>query len=166
MSAVRPHMAAIGITRVAGITGLDRIGIPVYMASRPNSRSVAVSQGKGLTVEAARVSALMEAVESWHVEQPLSQIIRGSERQLRSSSPLAGVQLPLCQGSAFHEDLEINWVRATALRDDSDCLVPFELIHIDFTVQALILCTVLALQLMALLAATVCWKHQFMHCAS
>jgi YcaO-like protein with predicted kinase domain len=134
MSAVCPHMATMGITRVAGITGLDRIGIPVYMASRPNSRSVAVSQGKGLTVEAARVSALMEAVESWHAEQPLSQIIRGSERQLRSSSPLAGVQLPLCQGSAFHEDLEIYWVPATALRDDSYCVVPFELVHTDFTV--------------------------------
>ena len=43
-------------------------GLPVFAAMRPNARSVTVSQGKGLTRDAARVSALMEAVESWHAE--------------------------------------------------------------------------------------------------
>ena len=38
----------MGITRVANITGLDVIGIPVAAAYRPNSRNIAVSQGKGL----------------------------------------------------------------------------------------------------------------------
>jgi YcaO-like protein with predicted kinase domain len=51
---VRPHMAAMGITRLADLTGLDRIGVPVFAAIRPNSRSVATSQGKGLTKDAAR----------------------------------------------------------------------------------------------------------------
>ena len=37
-----------GITRLADVTGLDRIGIPVWMAVRPNSKTLAVSQGKGL----------------------------------------------------------------------------------------------------------------------
>jgi hypothetical protein len=32
------------ITRVANLTGLDSLGIPVGIVSRPNSRSVAVSQ--------------------------------------------------------------------------------------------------------------------------
>ena len=36
-----------GITRVANVTGLDHIGIPVVMVTRPNSRSISVSQGKG-----------------------------------------------------------------------------------------------------------------------
>ena len=52
-----------GITRLAEVTGLDRIGIPVWMAIRPNSRTLAVSQGKGLTDAAAQASALMEAAE-------------------------------------------------------------------------------------------------------
>jgi hypothetical protein len=38
----------MGITRVANVTGLDSVGIPVVMVCRPNSRSVAVSQGKGI----------------------------------------------------------------------------------------------------------------------
>ena len=63
---VRPLMAAMGITRLADLTGLDRIGVPVFAAVRPNARSVATSQGKGLAQDAARVGALMEAVESWH----------------------------------------------------------------------------------------------------
>jgi ribosomal protein S12 methylthiotransferase accessory factor len=55
--------SAIGVTRLADVTGLDRIGIPVFQAIRPLSRSLTVSQGKGLTPIAARVSALMEAIE-------------------------------------------------------------------------------------------------------
>src|SRR3954452_9878955 len=51
---VRPHMAAMGITRLADLTGLDRIGVPVFAAIRPNARSVASRQGKSLTEEAAR----------------------------------------------------------------------------------------------------------------
>lgn len=46
------HQQAMGITRLANVTGLDVIGIPVYMAVRPSSRSIAVSQGKGLDREA------------------------------------------------------------------------------------------------------------------
>ncbi|TGV60738.1 hypothetical protein EN803_38435, partial [Mesorhizobium sp. M2D.F.Ca.ET.160.01.1.1] len=45
---IRPHWARMGITRVANVTGLDRIGIPVVMVCRPNARSLAVSQGKGI----------------------------------------------------------------------------------------------------------------------
>src|SRR5204862_3502506 len=66
---VRPHAAAMGITRLGNVTGLDRIGIPVAVAVRPNSRSVSVSQGKGLDLEQAMASALMEAIEGFHAEE-------------------------------------------------------------------------------------------------
>ena len=51
-----PCSPRMGITRIANVTGLDRIGIPVVMVVRPNARSVAVSQGKGLTLAAAKAS--------------------------------------------------------------------------------------------------------------
>src|SRR5215470_16618299 len=69
LARVRPHMAAFGITRLGNITGLDRIGIPVAVAVRPNSRSVSVSQGKGLELPQAMASALMEACEGFHAEE-------------------------------------------------------------------------------------------------
>src|SRR3982075_4655057 len=69
LARVRPHAARIGITRIGNITGLDRIGIPVAVAVRPNSRSVSVSQGKGLELPQAMASALMEACEGFHAEE-------------------------------------------------------------------------------------------------
>ena len=63
-----PHLGRMGITRVANVTGLDRVGVPVVTAVRPNARSLAVSQGKGLTLAAAKVSAIMEAAELYHAE--------------------------------------------------------------------------------------------------
>src|SRR6476620_11197984 len=69
LARVRPQMARMGITRIGNITGLDRIGIPVAVAVRPNSRSVSVSQGKGLDLPQAMASALMEAAEGFHAEE-------------------------------------------------------------------------------------------------
>lgn len=42
------------ITRVAEVTHLDCIGIPVFVAVRPNAGSLAVSQGKGATPSSQR----------------------------------------------------------------------------------------------------------------
>ena len=65
---VRHVLPVMGITRVANVTGLDTIGIPVVMVCRPNSRSISVSQGKGCDISAAKASGLMESVESYHAE--------------------------------------------------------------------------------------------------
>ncbi len=68
LARLAPHLERMGITRVANVTGLDRVGVPVVTVVRPNARSLAVSQGKGLTLAAAKVSAIMEAVELHHAE--------------------------------------------------------------------------------------------------
>src|SRR5688572_1211993 len=60
---VRPRMRDYGITRVAELTGLDTIGMPVYMAIRPLATTIEVSQGKGMTPLLAWLSAVMEAIE-------------------------------------------------------------------------------------------------------
>jgi ribosomal protein S12 methylthiotransferase accessory factor len=55
----------IGVTRVAGITDLDRIGIPVITTIRPSAAEGAISiySGKGSTENQARISAMMESYE-------------------------------------------------------------------------------------------------------
>ena len=63
LAAIVPIAKSFGVTRLADVTGLDRIGIPVFQAIRPMAKSISVSQGKGVTRNAARVSALMEAIE-------------------------------------------------------------------------------------------------------
>ena len=52
-----------GVTRLVDITGLDCLGIPVYLAIRPRGRSMSVSAGKGITHIESKVSALMESIE-------------------------------------------------------------------------------------------------------
>lgn len=64
-----PLAPRIGLTRLADVTGLDSIGIPVVSAIRPMGRSLSTQQGKGRTLLAAKVSALMESIETWHGEE-------------------------------------------------------------------------------------------------
>src|SRR5262252_8690331 len=77
----RPLAPQMGITRLGNVTGLDRIGIPVAIAVRPNSRSVSVSQGKGLDLTQAMASALMEAIEGFHAEE-IGQVRHATYRDL------------------------------------------------------------------------------------
>ena len=63
MERLAPYLSSLGITRVANVTGLDYLGISVVMAVRPNSYNLSVYQGKGVTLDAARASAVMEAYE-------------------------------------------------------------------------------------------------------
>ena len=60
---LQPWLTTFGVTRVADVTWLDDLGIPVFQAIRPMSRSLALSQGKGITADLARISAIMETLE-------------------------------------------------------------------------------------------------------
>ncbi|MDV0446534.1 hypothetical protein MsAg5_03790 [Methanosarcinaceae archaeon Ag5] len=59
-----------GITRVADITKLDRLDIPVFSCIRPGAAygAISVYNGKGVTPIAARVSAIMEGLERYSAE--------------------------------------------------------------------------------------------------
>ena len=133
MARVAPIARQIGITRVGNVTGLDRIGIPVTVAVRPNSRSFSVSQGKGLLLSDALASATMEAVELFHGEHLREQAIVASYRQLsaatRAVSPasLCGTGLPL------PEQTEIAWLEGYDLLGGESCWVPWEVVHTDYT---------------------------------
>ena len=129
---LRPHLATMGITRLADLTGLDRIGVPVFAAIRPNSRSVATSQGKGLTRDAARAAALMEAAESWHAERPPGPL------QFEAASELSGPQtidldrLPRIVGREFDPERRILWSHGTDLVTGAARWLPYEIVHTDY----------------------------------
>lgn len=61
---------AVGVTRIARITGLDRTGVEVACAIRPGGHVLQVCNGKGETFEAAAIGALMEATELFYAEHP------------------------------------------------------------------------------------------------
>ncbi|HWR25792.1 MAG TPA: YcaO-related McrA-glycine thioamidation protein [Methanosarcina sp.] len=62
----------IGVTRIADITNLDRLSIPIFSAIRPSAARGAISiySGKGSTEQRARISAVMESFERCLAERP------------------------------------------------------------------------------------------------
>jgi YcaO-like protein with predicted kinase domain len=128
-----PDLPRVGITRVAVITGLDVVGIPVVMVCRPNGRSLSVSQGKGVDLVAAKVSGIMEALEAWHAENVLLPLRLATYRELREVDTVVDVeQLPRPSWSRFHPDLSILWIEGTDVIGGGRVWVPYECVHLDF----------------------------------
>ncbi|WP_394830090.1 YcaO-like family protein [Pendulispora rubella] len=133
LARVRRLMPVFGITRIANVTGLDRVGIPVVMVCRPNARSLAVSQGKGLDLDAAKASGLMESVEVWHAERVQLPLRLASLNELRYEHTVADVaRLPRAAGGAFHDHARLLWVEGTDLLSSAGTFVPFELVHTNY----------------------------------
>lgn len=129
-----PLLRPLGITRVANITGLDCIGIPVVAVYRPNARSLSVAQGKGCTLLAAEVSGAMESIEFYHAENISLPLLLGSYNQLRFSHPLLDPQLlPKSVVGRWGVDRKLPWISGVDLIEQSETWVPFELVHTDFT---------------------------------
>lgn len=127
-------MADLGITRIANVTGLDRIGIPVVMVCRPNSRSVAVSQGKGLDLDSAKASGLMEAVETYHAEHITLPLAYGGYRELGATRPMVDVSgLPVVKASRFHDHFPMLWIEGENLIQRSPVWLPYEMVHANYT---------------------------------
>ncbi len=120
------------ITRVANITGLDHIGIPVVAVYRPNSRSIAVSQGKGISLASAKVSGIMESIELYHAEHISKPLLFGSYNDLKKKNNLVNVDsLTQVRNSRFHNDLQLLWVEGFDLISKADYWVPFELVNMS-----------------------------------
>jgi len=68
----KAQIKKIGVTRIADITNLDRLGIPIFSAIRPSAAPGAISiySGKGSTEQRARISAIMESFERCLAERP------------------------------------------------------------------------------------------------
>ena len=128
----RPFALQMGITRIGNVTGLDRIGVPVAVAVRPNSRSVSVSQGKGLDLTQAMASALMEAAEGYHAEE-IGKGCRATYRELAAYATVVD-PLTLCSaGRAFDTNTAISWLEGFDLLREKPCWVPAEIVHTDYT---------------------------------
>ena len=125
-----PLAPLMGITRLADVTGLDCVGIPVVMAVRPNARSLAVSQGKGLTRELARASALMEAIELHHAERVVLPLKLGSIEELRYDHALLDLEvLPRDRLAAVDPYRPILWVEGVDIQRGRGVWVPFAIVH-------------------------------------
>lgn len=130
----RRFFPVMGITRVADITGLDTIGLPVVLVCRPNSRSLVVAQGKGIDLSAAKASGVMESVEAFMAERIAQPLTLGSFNDLQFSHRLIDVDLlPRTVTSLYHPDFPILWIEGQELFTGMPMWVPYETVHMAHT---------------------------------
>jgi ribosomal protein S12 methylthiotransferase accessory factor len=133
LEAVRPLLPECGVTRLANITGLDRIGIPVAIAVRPESESLAVDSGKGTTIEQALCSAAMESMERHWAEVSPVDYYRQCQMELNGEGHTYEVNFPLTKyGRIPSPDQRIDWVEAEDYLTGGPVFVPRRLVQTDF----------------------------------
>ena len=132
---IKPLLARMGITRIANLTGLDRVGIPVVSVMRPNSRSLSVSQGKGIDLAAAKVSGAMEAIESFHAENIEHPLRLASHRDMIAwGYRLVDVErLARIKDGRFHADLPLLWIEGRDIVSGEAKWLPYETVHASYT---------------------------------
>ena len=122
----------LGITRVGNVTGLDHVGIPTWVAVRPLALSLTVSQGKGLTDDLARVSAMMECIELHHAEHFVPrgewQSLQGATQDDRFANPLL---FPIHPTNDIDVSRPVEWVSGSDLIGGASCWVPRDCINLD-----------------------------------
>lgn len=134
LARLEPLLPKLGITRVANVTGLDHCGIDVATCIRPNSKHLSVSQGKGLNLELAKISAIMESIEGYHAERPPETVLTDSYNNLKKDHNVIDPKsLSLTAFSnADIENMSLEWVSATNIINNETCYIPKILTCLDF----------------------------------
>jgi ribosomal protein S12 methylthiotransferase accessory factor len=122
-----------GVTRLADLTKLDTLGLPVWQTVRPLSRALSVHQGRGASTVQAQLGALMEAVESDAAESfvcdgPICAFddLPASRRAARLSD--FGTARSTIDAAAVH-----RWAEARNVASGGTLFVPFDCVSLDFT---------------------------------
>jgi len=127
-----PKLPILGVTRMTDLTELDRLGIPVVSAIRPgvDRAQITLAQGKGPTLVAAAVSALMEAAER-RCAARVGVRRQGSLTQLRDEGRrLFGPEefgAPEWQTGAV-----VEWVAGTAFGTGEETWVPAASVYFPY----------------------------------
>lgn len=128
-----------GITRIADITDLDRIGLPVYTAIRPTAEygGVSVYGGKGISKDHAKASAMMEGFERYSAErQDSDEIILSSVNEISSKGDYIdpkSLNLPKEFEKKDISDIRLEWSMAHDLITDKDYYIPTNAIYHPYT---------------------------------
>ncbi|HEX5284233.1 MAG TPA: YcaO-like family protein [Bryocella sp.] len=125
---------SLGVTRTADITGLDRVGIPVYSSIVPDSEdNLSVYNGKGLRPIDAKAGALMEAIERQTALRARVPLIADSFAHL--SGTAAGLNFAVLDprsvnyelASDYSEQQIYSWCSGIDIVSNQQCYVPAKL---------------------------------------
>ncbi|TVT40865.1 hypothetical protein FNH05_23345 [Amycolatopsis rhizosphaerae] len=137
----RRLMPSAGVTRLADVTGLDVLGISVYLAVRPGARSLAVSVGKGMDTASARTAALMESLEVWRAENLDTPGQVASFRELTDNGITAvdpdTLPLALDAEPTGHRQRRATWIPGSDVSSGRRVWVPLDVVSLDFRLGSL-----------------------------
>jgi ribosomal protein S12 methylthiotransferase accessory factor len=128
---VKAVARSVPISRTADLTPLDDLGLPAYAAVTPLAKDLKVHNGKGATREAARVSAMMEAVERVSGERTTAPTVVAAYRELDPRGPLPPVDprdFELPSDTAYRPEATFTWVAGRDLLAGRDVLIPRDLV--------------------------------------
>ena len=124
-----------GITRIADITDLDRIGLPIYTAIRPTAEDGAVSiyGGKGITKDHAKASAMMESFERYSAErQDIDETIIASLSEIEEFGEYIdpkSLNLPKEFEKKDISDLSLEWSKSIDIISNREYYIPTNAIY-------------------------------------
>lgn len=129
---VEGKLKRAGVTRIAEITHLDRLGIPVYSAIRPGAAEGAVSiyAGKGATKNQAKASAMMEAFERYSAEinkADTDKFERGAFPEKENALDPETLILPSLPFEV--EKTPLDWIKSIEITNDQEYLVPANAVY-------------------------------------
>ncbi|SCL76013.1 putative methanogenesis marker protein 1 [Methanoculleus chikugoensis] len=130
LARARAKLPAAGITRIADITNLDRIGIPVFSSIRPTAGAGAISvyNGKGATPIEAEVSAVMEGIERYSGEMDGRETVVGRYSEV-SARKMAIDPADLILPDRVPPDIAVPWVRGYDIVQEAEVLVPAHAVY-------------------------------------
>lgn len=116
-------VGAIGITRIAWTTQLDRLGTPTLYCVRPAALHPCAiySSGKAFDARRALLSGVFECYERWAAEQPAF-CLEASANDLAESSQ--GCRLTVYEPPGFDSASRIRWALGRSLGSDEFAAIP------------------------------------------
>lgn len=134
---LRIHFPSLGITRLGEITQLDVTGVPVAFACRPNSFSLSISLGKGLTRSMALISAAMEAAETAVAEREPPNLVTATENSLRESghAVIDLTRVARCWPHLTNAAAPSRWLDGVDLLSGASVSVPWDLVKLDHRIE-------------------------------
>ncbi len=137
LARIRPCFPRLGITRLANITGLDRLAVPVWCSVRPDSRTLAVDSGKGATHAAAATSAAMEALERSVGERFDDVLVQAPYREVAGRAGFGPDEYPTVRDAVWSPDTLHPWTNAWDLVSQEEVLVPHRLVGLPTRTKGL-----------------------------
>lgn len=131
LATMLPIARKCGVTRVADITGLDKIGVPVTAVMRPNSWTLSTASGKGLTLKIAEVSGIMEAIELHHAENVELPTLLMPYEEIKKRQKVIDLQhLPLKKNSLFNTQWPEYWTNGWDIVNQQEVAVPLHCVQL------------------------------------